>query len=122
MLRVKKGFQMQTLRHTIVTRAYGVVVLYASAAVALHAQTLTTLHSFDQTDGALPYAGLVQASNGHLYGTTNAGGVGEGNSGTIFEMTPQRYTGDARQPRRSRLPACRRAGPNQWRGLVLHNV
>jgi uncharacterized repeat protein (TIGR03803 family) len=41
--------------------------------------TLTTLHSFDGTDGEWPYAGLVQGTNGKFYGTT---------SGTVFEMTP----------------------------------
>jgi uncharacterized repeat protein (TIGR03803 family) len=51
---------------------------------------LTTLYSFcaqtNCADGALPAAGLVQASNGHFYGTTSAGGPA--NAGTIFKMTP----------------------------------
>jgi uncharacterized repeat protein (TIGR03803 family) len=52
---------------------------------------LTTLYSFcpqsSCTDGSLPYAGLVQATNGNLYGATNWGGA-NGNYGTIFEITP----------------------------------
>ena len=51
---------------------------------------LTTLYSFcaqtNCTDGASPYAGLVQAGNGNLYGTTTDGGANSG--GTIFEITP----------------------------------
>jgi uncharacterized repeat protein (TIGR03803 family) len=34
------------------------------------AGALTTLHSFDTTDGADPFAGLIQAANGDFYGTT----------------------------------------------------
>jgi len=48
---------------------------------------LTTLHSFDNTDGQGPYAGLVQITNGELYGTTNYGGAN--NDGTVFKITPQ---------------------------------
>jgi uncharacterized repeat protein (TIGR03803 family) len=54
---------------------------------------LTTLHSFDGTDGSLPYAGLVQAANGTFYGATERGGAnggcngGEG-CGTVFKITP----------------------------------
>lgn len=46
---------------------------------------LTTLHSFDSTDGAYPYGGLVQASDGSFYGTTEYGGTE--NYGTIFKIT-----------------------------------
>jgi uncharacterized repeat protein (TIGR03803 family) len=48
--------------------------------------TLTTLHSFNGTDGDQPYAGLVQAADGDFYGTTGAGGANE--YGTIFKITP----------------------------------
>src|ERR1039457_4779264 len=52
---------------------------------------LTTLYSFCSesgcADGANPVAGLVQATNGNLYGTTLAGG-GATNGGTVFEITP----------------------------------
>jgi uncharacterized repeat protein (TIGR03803 family) len=47
---------------------------------------LTTLHRFDEGDGANPYAALVQATDGNLYGTTESGGaVG---AGTVFKITP----------------------------------
>jgi uncharacterized repeat protein (TIGR03803 family) len=52
---------------------------------------LTTLHSFDGTDGSGPNE-LVQASNGDFYGTTGGGGTGSGLScqgcGTVFKITP----------------------------------
>src|SRR5207248_1585156 len=45
---------------------------------------VTTLHSFGGSDGALPYAGLIQASDGNFYGTTYGGGAN--NDGTAFKM------------------------------------
>ena len=48
--------------------------------------TLTTLYSFEGTDGAYPYAALFQITDGDLYGTTGAGGAG--NLGTVFKITP----------------------------------
>ena len=72
------------------TRACAVLVLCATTAIALPAQTLTTLYSFCSQsgcpDGYSPYAGLVQATNGDLYGTTYFGGTGNG--GTIFKIAP----------------------------------
>jgi uncharacterized repeat protein (TIGR03803 family) len=53
--------------------------------------TLTTLHSFDGTDGGNPFAGLVQATNGNFYGATYAGGASAActdGCGTIFTITP----------------------------------
>ncbi len=67
-------------------RAYAVLVLCATTAVALPAQTFTTLRRFDKTDGAIPDAALVQATNGDLYGTTYGGGANGG--GTVFKITP----------------------------------
>jgi uncharacterized repeat protein (TIGR03803 family) len=57
--------------------------------------TLTTLYSFcsktDCTDGALPNAGLVQATDGNFYGTTVAGGtpIADTDYGTVFKITPE---------------------------------
>lgn len=48
--------------------------------------TLTTVHSFDPTEGTQPGAGLIQATDGNFYGTTYAGGAS--NWGTVFRMTP----------------------------------
>jgi uncharacterized repeat protein (TIGR03803 family) len=53
---------------------------------------VTTLHSFDGTDGDFPHAGLVQAIDGDFYGTTWVAGVGQcqviGSCGTVFKITP----------------------------------
>jgi uncharacterized repeat protein (TIGR03803 family) len=67
-------------------RACAVFVLCVTTAIAPSAQTLTTLHSFDGTYGANPYAGLVQATNGDGYGTTPNGGAN--GYGTVFKITP----------------------------------
>lgn len=53
--------------------------------------TLTTLYNFCSqigcTDGAQPYAGVIQATDGNFYGTTVYGG-GTNNYGTVFKVTP----------------------------------
>lgn len=47
--------------------------------------TLRTLLSFDGTDGANPYGGLVGATSGTVYGTTSTGGTS--NDGTTFSLS-----------------------------------
>ncbi|HVM61327.1 MAG TPA: choice-of-anchor tandem repeat GloVer-containing protein [Verrucomicrobiae bacterium] len=48
---------------------------------------LTNLRSFSGgSDGAVPYAGLVQGSDGNFYGTTVSGGGANG-YGTVFRIT-----------------------------------
>jgi uncharacterized repeat protein (TIGR03803 family) len=51
--------------------------------------TLTTLWDFGPgfAGGTLPYAGLVQGSDGNFYGTTYGGGTN--NDGSVFKITPQ---------------------------------
>jgi uncharacterized repeat protein (TIGR03803 family) len=65
----------------------------AAAAITLSAQNLTTLVSFDGTNGAAPGASLIQAKDGNLYGTTEYGGPingcegGFNPCGTVFKTT-----------------------------------
>ena len=47
--------------------------------------TLTTLHSFDFTDGYAPQAPLVHGTDERFYGTTNGGGADS--YGTVFRIT-----------------------------------
>jgi uncharacterized repeat protein (TIGR03803 family) len=49
------------------------------------AGVLTTLHSFDNTDGGQPWAGVVQDTNGKFYGTTYSGGTS--NLGTVYSLS-----------------------------------
>jgi uncharacterized repeat protein (TIGR03803 family) len=88
-------------------RACGVLLVCATAAVALPAQTMviaprepafTTLYSFctktNCTDGVDPFAGLVQGTDGNFYGTTKYGGTPSGTCtqrfgcGMVFKITP----------------------------------
>src|ERR1019366_8450548 len=67
-------------------RACGVFLLWATTAITLPAQTFTTLHIFGHgTGGDQPHAGLVQATNGDLYGTAEAAGAN--GYGTVFKIT-----------------------------------
>jgi uncharacterized repeat protein (TIGR03803 family) len=59
-------------------QASGTVFRYVAEGV------LTTLHTFQGTDGADPSAGLVQASDGFLYGTTSEGG--QFGKGTVYRI------------------------------------
>jgi len=47
---------------------------------------ITTLLSFDGTNGAAPLAGLLEAGRGVFYGTTSSGG--RFNHGTLFRLSP----------------------------------
>ncbi len=67
------------------TRAFAVLVLAATTAIALWGQTPAALFKFDGTDGSGPLAALIQATNRDFYGTTSAGG--DGDQGTVFKIT-----------------------------------
>jgi len=71
-------------------RACAVFVLCAATAITLPAQTFTSLHSFDIADGGYPRSGLVQATDGDLYGTSSNGGANCApyGCGTVFKITP----------------------------------
>jgi len=61
----------------------------AQTAIASPVQTFQRLFTFDGRDGMAPIGGLVQATDGHLYGTTSAEGAGPyGAGGTIFKIAP----------------------------------
>jgi uncharacterized repeat protein (TIGR03803 family) len=59
--------------------------LFIATVVALPAQTLTVLKSFNGTDGHGSAGPLVQGLDGNLYGTSAGGGTN--NDGTIFRVS-----------------------------------
>jgi uncharacterized repeat protein (TIGR03803 family) len=85
---------MSAMRKSGILMLLAVLCLFASAAHSVAqtytgtdlGTTFTTLHSFDGTDGNKSFGGLVQATNGNLYGTTYYGGTKD--SGEVFEITP----------------------------------
>ncbi len=66
-------------------KACAVFLLGATAAVALPAQTFTSLHSFDSADGGYPQSPMAQGGNGDFFGTTYDGGAS--NDGTVFKIS-----------------------------------
>ncbi len=53
--------------------------------------SFTVVHDFDAISGANPYAGLIQAADGQLYGTTESTTVDSQNrngSGTVYRIDP----------------------------------
>jgi uncharacterized repeat protein (TIGR03803 family) len=74
------------------TYGYGTVCELTRGASAM-GWTEKVLHSFNGTDGAAPYAGLIRDAAGNLYGTTSAGGTHTSiyctsGCGTVFQLIP----------------------------------
>jgi len=82
------GAVVQTSNGTIYgTTVYGGTNAYGTL-FKLVGKKLTTLYNFcsvqpNCADGNYPYGGLIQASDGNFYGTTNGGGP---SAGTVFEF------------------------------------
>ena len=78
--------------------AYGVGNVFE---IAKGSGVITTLPSFNGTNGANPDAAVTLDASGNLYGTTN--GVGVGRDGTVFELSPIKprlpadFNGDGKQ-------------------------
>jgi uncharacterized repeat protein (TIGR03803 family) len=78
--------KLRTVKLTTVTlRTISIFLFCIATLSAASAQTFHLLHSFKGNDGANPYAGLVQATDGNLYGTTIDGGLNGG--GNVFKIT-----------------------------------
>jgi uncharacterized repeat protein (TIGR03803 family) len=90
-----RDFEMQTVRRAFIAGAARVCAFLVLCAATGFTQTatLTTLHSFAgaPTDGANPYAGVVQTTKGDFYGTTEGGGTNCDTAGcgggTVFKIT-----------------------------------
>jgi uncharacterized repeat protein (TIGR03803 family) len=61
-----------------------ILLLCAATAIAAPAQTFTSLHSFNNTDGGSPTAALIEGNDGNIYGTTTGGG--SSGQGTVFKI------------------------------------
>jgi uncharacterized repeat protein (TIGR03803 family) len=71
------------------TTSQGGTSTYGTVFKITPAGTVTVLHSFagGTGDGYSPYAALIQATDGNLYGTTYGGGTGTSYYGTVYRIT-----------------------------------
>lgn len=86
-----RQIQERQIRKTL-SRAAGMAIALCAIVGPACAQTFTLLDSFNYSDGATPF-GMIQGTDGNLYGVTNKGGNGGNNGcnvscGSIFRMMP----------------------------------
>ena len=83
---------------------------------------LTTLHNFTSGDGTSLFAGLIQAADGYLYGTTSDGGAN--NYGTLFRIGTDAagFSDAARVLERRRRKPFRERDPGRERQPVRHDL
>ncbi len=67
--------------------AAAVFLFFAATIASAQTVTVTTLLTFDGTDGSPAISGLVQGTDGNFYGTAERGG--SNSVGTVFKITPQ---------------------------------
>jgi uncharacterized repeat protein (TIGR03803 family) len=69
-----------------------IALLMMASTSVVGAQTLQTLYSFDNVNGAYPYAPLTLGNDGNFYGTTSGGGIWGApyGDGTVFKVTTNR--------------------------------
>jgi len=72
--------------HTRVGTSLSLLALSALFLPVTHAQTFTTLHTFENTEGANPQATLIEDGTGNLLSTTEYGGSYQ--NGTAFRLSP----------------------------------
>lgn len=90
---VKDPLSKNSLRSIGRTKLFPCIFVWVAITLVASAQTVTTLHNFTLTDGALPqFVTLAQGRDGNIYGSTVIGGTstacGPG-CGTVFKVTPK---------------------------------
>jgi uncharacterized repeat protein (TIGR03803 family) len=79
--RIKNGGKMHLRKRNLLPIIAAIITI---GCLAVSAQTLTTLHSFNGADGRSPEALLIEGSDGNFYGTTALGG--EHGKGIVFKI------------------------------------